>query len=215
VLQVRPRALDGALELVGGEGACVRGVAAPLDVVVRIGELRVGGDQVDHGDPPTRAGDADHLIQLLEWLGEVMQREPAEREVERVGGEGQPGGVGACQRHPVERAVTESAAGDVEHLGREVGAHDATDLRSDRLALVGTAARDFEDEHRRVERLQVACDPRREAGVGEERVLTLERRRLATELGPDGAVVLASHVADSGSRRRRPAVRFARWCRAT
>ena len=127
VLQRRSRALDGALELIGGEGTCVRGVAAALDVVVRARELRVGGDQVDDGHPPARPGDTDHLVELLAWLGEVVHRETAECQVERVIGKGQPGGVGACQRHPVERAVTESAAGDVEHLGREVDAVDRLD----------------------------------------------------------------------------------------
>ena len=77
---------------------------------------------------------------------------------------------------PVDGAVAKSAAGHVEHLGRQVGADDPTDVRRDRLALMCGAARDLEDEHRRVEWLQMPRDPSREAGIGEERVLTFEGR---------------------------------------
>ena len=108
-------------------------------------------------------------------ISEVMYGEAAEREVERVVGERQPGGVGACQRHSVDGAVAEAAAGDVQHLGRQVGADDTADVRCDRLALVRGATRDFEDEQRLVEGLQVPRDPSREPGIGEEGVFTLER----------------------------------------
>ena len=134
---------------------------------------------VDHPEPTVRLRELAQSglkFELLVWIGEVMDGEAAEREVERVVGERQPGDVGPRQRHPVDGAVAKSAAGHVEHLGRQVGADDPTDVRRDRLALMCGAARDLEDEHRRVEWLQMPRDPSREAGIGEERVLTFEGR---------------------------------------
>ena len=170
---VHPRVAERGQQLVARERTRVARVAQPLELVVAPATV----EHVDHRDRPAGPRDARHLGRGPRRLVDVMEREPADDDVELPVAERERGrvafdehDVAASRRHPGR-----------EHLARQVDDDREPRPRGQMPADVPRAAGDVE-HHVGLGHRHVLGDPRQHVAVAEERVRPLELTDLPREL---------------------------------
>lgn len=121
-------------------------------------------------------------------MREVVQRAPTEHQVERRIEEWEPGRVALLEQHVGDVRMSQALGAEGQQLRGQVETNRLTHVWRHLLGDVGRAARDVQDDHLRVQRLE-PCH-RRSRPTSEERVVAGEQPDLTLERSTDNRVVL-------------------------
>lgn len=190
--------LDQGDELAGEARVDVRRIERTMHRVELRAHVRIGGDHVGHDDTSARSADPVHLRERVLRVREVVQRGPADHEVEALAGERQVLRVALLEQHVVDSSGAQPLGPRLEQRGSEVDPDDLADVRGHLLRDVGAPARDVEHDGPGVER----SEPSRHIGrpSREQRIGPREEPHLALE-GLTGPCVSIGHGSLVRSRR--------------
>ena len=174
-----------------GERAVVTGVAKAFEPVCLGSYHRVVvGDHVGDPDPARWPGDAEHLANHSSRIRDLMQRQPADHQIELLRGPGQRYRV-ADQERDVGQALRGGQALTLpQHLRRQIERTDIGDVGSKGAAEVGCACRDVKNQFF-ARRCQLRNDPFQTPG-GEP--LIGERNGLDMELFTHQVIMCTGHT---------------------
>ncbi len=173
------RCRDELCQLVLDECAHMRRIDGDVELVERLTDFLARCDHVGDHHSPLRSTHARHLTEWSFRIREVVQRGPADHEIERIVDEGKLLGVSFLQQHVLDTRGTKAVGTEREQRAGEVDTHHLTHMRRDRIGHVRGAARDVEHDHVGVEGLNPR--QRRLRPLGEERFSTREERSLLLE----------------------------------
>ena len=187
----RPAAGNQAADFGKGERAVVTGVAEAFEPVCLGGYDRVvGGNHVGDPDPARRPGDTEHLADHSGRIGDLMQRQPADHQIEFLRRPGQRGRVADQERDVGQALRGRQALTLPQHLWRQIERTDMSHMGSKSAAEVGRARRDVKNQFP-ARRGQLRDDPRQAPGG---KSLIGERNGLGTELCTHQVIMYAGHL---------------------
>ena len=186
-----------------GERAVMTGVAKAFEPVC-LGRYDrvVGGDHVGDPDPARWPGDAEHLADHSGRIGDLMQRQPADHQIEL------PPGPRQCRRvADQERDVGQPLCGGQaltlrQHLRRQIERTDMSHMRSKSAAEMGRARRDVKNQFP-ARRGKLRDDPLQAPG-GEP--LIGERNGLGTKLLTHQVIMGTGHTDRLDNWRKEPSI---------
>ena len=187
----RPMTGKQAADFGEGEGAVVTGVAESFEpVCLGSYDTVVVGDHVGDPDPARWPGGAEHLADHSGWIGNLMQRQPADHQIELLRGPGQRGRVADQERDVGQALRGRQALTLPQHLWRQIERTDMSHMGSKSAAEVGRARRDVKNQFP-ARRGQLRDDPRQAPGG---KSLIGERNGLGTELCTHQVIMYAGHL---------------------
>ena len=197
----RPATGNQATDFGEGQRAVVTGVTEAFKpVCLGSCDTVAGGDHVGDPDPARWPGDAEHLADHSGRIGDLMQRQPADHQIELPRRPRQRGRV-ADQERDIGQALRDRQAPTLrQHLRRQIERTDMSHMRSKSTAQVGRARRDVKNQVP-ARRGQLRDDPFQAPG-GES--LIGERSGLGTKLCPHQIIMGTGHTDMLDSCRKEP-----------
>ena len=147
-----------------------------LESVLPVSELTVVWRQQIHNRPRDRG----HLRDFDHWIREVVERQPAQHEVEVLVGERKPVSGRLHEVQVAQPCLGSLGSRLAQHLRRNVDARDRADIRRDGAAQVSRARGNIEPTHLRRQRYRLD-DPLQQVPASEGSALPLRTLRPADE----------------------------------